>query len=116
MGAEMEEDLVAIEEIQRHRAELAPLLDAGRNITLMLPMGAQFNDLPMLDGVKRLALIGRVLSAAVDENETVRQMVKKSGAVQVLRSAITQRQSGTVVPAPPFLPDLVAHVPQERAP
>lgn len=109
----MEEDLMALDAVARQRAELAPLLNVGRNITLMLPVAAQFNDLPMLDGVKRLALLGKVIAGAVDENDNLLTMVKQTGAVQVLRTAIAQRQSGSVVPAPAFLPDVPA--PQERA-
>ena len=55
----------------------------------------------------------RVIAGAVDENDNLLALVKQTGAVQVLRTAIAQRQSGSVVPAPAFLPDVAA--PQERA-
>jgi len=103
------------EALVRERAELAPLLDTCRAITLMMPLAVEFNDIPVVSPAKRMVLVGRVINQAVDQNERLLDLVRESGAVQVLREALMRRQNDPLACGAAFLADIDSPTEREGA-
>ena len=87
---------------QLARAGMEPVLETCRKLGLMLPVGAQLNDLPMLDPVARTLVVAKVIASAMDQGDMIEEVVRNGKGVATLRDAAGQRKNKQVDAGEPF--------------
>lgn len=95
------------EEIEIHNVQLREALRVCCFATLMEPMAGAFNDLMIVDAVKRVQMVAAAVNDACQKNETLMVAVKEKNVIRTLWAEAKLRQSGEVVSPKAVLPDLV---------
>ena len=71
-------------------------MDPVRRCFLVEPIAEELNDIPLLDPVKRIILLGRIVHGASQGNEAIRNMVIKTKCIESLHHEAASRARGDV--------------------
>ncbi|MEJ8837582.1 hypothetical protein [Ramlibacter sp. AN1133] len=92
---------------------VALVLNMCRRVTLMEPIVARFDALPMLDPVERVKTSARVVMEAAQTHDYLRDWAVNNNVVAALQQLATERAKG-FVELPQLQMDLPASVQQAR--
>lgn len=81
------------------------VLDICRRVTLMEPLAARFDAIPMMSPIERVKTAATVVIEAAEEHEYIRELVTSMGCMAAFKTLASQRAAGGVE-LPQLKPDL----------
>lgn len=82
------------------------VLDICRRVTLMEPLAARFDAIPMMPPLERVKVAATVVIEAAEEHEYIRDLITRNSCMQAFHAIARMRTGGAVE-----LPQLKADLP-----